>query len=747
MTVDRTSKGTADTVLFGIARHLAFALTLLLCLSGHSVLAADVPVTSIPAFLLGTYDLTMANSTLSSPYPDDTDLSLTLAIDGSICTDGLRLRNPYYRNGNTSRVYWTDEAVGLEFSIAVAAPFSGIQLANENSVAYGDLLGQKSEGSVDDCDLSLAFFNLAESLYPDLFPEGLFVLTQLQSLEEFHRYYSLTGIYLRISGGIASAQGGQYGNTPVELGEIASLLESGLSDMPLPVESGAFPFDDYYVSTYELVFGDARSFSPVANGTQATFVITLGKQLCTGDVVLATPLFDAGSQQVIWRSDEGDFRYSLDLIPVEEREARIEEGQLSMYTADGLYLGTWSGTRTLLSAECQDAGPGNPDLPEIDIMFGLAEQRLPDMFPGGPLVYNQKLDGYVLRHYAATGISVRVRQREVEVKGGSFGEEYASVGTLNEVIALLQGMAMSLTVPSALIGTYELDFSPAGEFSPLLANNGLQFSISEAGTLCVEGQTVNEPFIDLDDPSLATWRDSATGLVFQVDMSGLNGSDIDVLVQDLEFQHLGVLSGSKTDLLPSCGGLVAGTLDIHAINELFTLLERERSDIFPPSALTYNQLNGSTLLRYYPGTSVLVSIDANVVSARGGIFGPQAVAYGTVTALLEQLRALESSSYSTLAVTGVMSYQVGNVPPVNRTININRDGIEMPTGTSNEDLTALVEQALGDEISGVSFYGFINVLVTDDELKFDVFINNQTTVVSRLIQREYVLSFIYTRTD
>jgi hypothetical protein len=85
-----------------------------------------------------------------------------------------------------------------------------------------------------------------------------------------------------------------------------------------------------------------------------------------------------------------------------------------LYTSAGIYLGTYTGSRTQLSAECEDASTGIPDLQEINILYSLAEQRLPALFTGGPQTYNQKSDGYVLRYYEKSGITVRVKDRAVE---------------------------------------------------------------------------------------------------------------------------------------------------------------------------------------------------------------------------------------------------------------------------------------------------------------------------------------------
>jgi hypothetical protein len=217
-------------------------------------------------------------------------------------------------------------------------------------------------------------------------------------------------------------------------------------------------------------------------------------------------------------------------------------------------------------------------------------------------------------------------------------------------------------------------------------------------------------------------------------------------VQSDDGQSLGVLNGTRTGLLATCAGLVADSLDIAAIDELFALLERNEKTIFPPSALTYNQLTGSTLVRYYPESGVLVNINGDTVSASGGIFGATPTVYGSVNELLVKQKALvDPVPSASLSVSGNMVYQVGNIPAVNRKFSLSREGQAMPGATDDATLTALVEQVLGNEVSGTNLYVYSDVTSSTNSLSFVVFISNETTITSRVVQRNYSLKFTYTR--
>jgi hypothetical protein len=313
----------------------------------------------VPAFLTGTWSLKMQNSTGASPYPEDSDFELTFAIDGSICDAGLRIRGGYYPNGNTGSLTWSNSNVGLNFNVSTTPPsppdpdtpaMLSVALSSAAGTFYGNLVGERSDGSTNDCDVSRRFFGLAEGTYPELFPGGNFVLIHLESITEYYKYYSLTNTFLRIKDGIATAQGGSYGNTPVRLGIVDDLVESGLADIPVPANETSVPFDDYYVSTYEMTMEGAEIFSPIADGTNLTFVITADKKLCVGEDILENPIYLGGSSRVVWNNTDGDFYYRLQLnndTSSIDDSGQIEEGiSMEVFTSKGIRLGTFRGPRT-----------------------------------------------------------------------------------------------------------------------------------------------------------------------------------------------------------------------------------------------------------------------------------------------------------------------------------------------------------------------------------------------------------------
>jgi len=88
---------------------------------------------------------------------------------------------------------------------------------------------------------------------------------------------------------------------------------------------------------------------------QLTFVIADDKRLCTGETVLDLPLLLDDSDTVLWQNNEGGYYYSLSLLPNSTRDSSFSQGRLDMFSSSGRQYGSFSGTRTSLSAVCGDA--------------------------------------------------------------------------------------------------------------------------------------------------------------------------------------------------------------------------------------------------------------------------------------------------------------------------------------------------------------------------------------------------------
>jgi len=133
-------------------------------------------------------------------------------------------------------------------------------------------------------------------------------------------------------------------------------------------------------------------------------------------------------------------------------------------------------------------------------------------------------------------------------------------------------------------------------------------AITDDGSLCMDGTLYSNPTVDLANVNLLNWKNTQTGYLLQVNSAASTGSTLSLRVHTLNGDVIGNLVGGKTQLLAKCAGPVDGNINIDAANQLFTLAEQRQPATFPPSALTYNQLSGGSLKRYYPAISLLLTV-------------------------------------------------------------------------------------------------------------------------------------------
>jgi len=710
---------------------------------------ASAQTPTIPDFLIGTYDLQMQASSPSSPIKDDEAAEATISGEGVLCADGLTFPVPFTKTGEANRIYWLSTDSNLEFSVSSTAPFAGIQIASASGASFGSLTGTKTSDVATLCGGAArneAFFALAENKYPELFASSVFIYTQKEGLTSF-RYYPLSSVFLSIASGNVSARGGQFGQSPVQLGNVDELLEAGDFELTGPVSQFAGTLDSYYVSTYRLKLQNATSFSPVKNNTELTFVITPDFKLCVGESILGSPVYEPATGRVLWHNHGASYYYALQLLPDSQKNSAIEEGKFGFYNAGGQLYGSFEGERISLGAECPDARGANPDLPEIDLMFSLAEQRMPELFLGGPQTFNQTSQGYVYRFYNDSGITIRIRDRAVFGTGGVLGAGQSYLGTLDEIISDLQKRTMPMVLATELTGTYAVSFASEGAFSPIADNSNLGLAIAVDGRLCMDGVVLGSPYTDAKDPSLIQWSNVSGGYIVQLDNDTNSGTSIDMNIRSRDGQLLGTLSGSKTLLGVDCDGISGSDLDIEGANDLFNLAERYYSSLFPASTLNFNEYQGSALQRSYPQTGMMVRIDENqVVTVSGGGFGSSGRAMGTIQELLDMFRSpgnLEAADLYRLSVEGEVWQTMLNLSPLRRRIQIHREGQLLPESNQDEALSSVLSQIFGNELRGSNVFTFEIIENSANSLIFSAQVKNETQLVGKPVLREYDLVITY----
>lgn len=741
------------------------------CLSQAPMLSAQVfPGVSIPKALQGLYVLEISDTTPLSPLqptdPLDTDDDIFLYVSaiGDICVqqdsavvsnDTLELiaSNPEVRGGPFGKVYWDIPELDLVFALDInATTFSGFDLLSSSGSSFGKLSGVRKEfqdGLCSDAPIANVnvLFNDAEQTYPDLFPPSPLNFNQIGDGFDAYRYYPSTEVYLAVRGDDVLARGGIYGDKFVSVGsfeDLTSLTLKSIADnggvgtasitrMRIPDDSGTYEF---YQGTFDLSLGNTQPFSPLEDGTELTFVLSATGQLCVGELNLNFPRINGTN--AIWSNANGNLQYVLDLTRDDDpttRETEIALGEFFMESASGIRFGEFTGDKTSLSTECADAVGPDPDLTRINELFGLAEGQFPAVFPSGPQTYNLRADGYTYRYYYDSQVFLAVRDGIVYLNGGEFGsnEDPVPYGSLTAVLSQLNDTPIVATVPPSSFGTYAMSFGNATPFSPFADGTAATVVLGSGGELCLNGQTLGLPFARQSAPTLAIWEDVSIGLSFSLDLAALSSTSMTLDLNSISGLDYSELTGDRTSLATSCGGASVAT-NITLANQLFSLLETHYSALFPSSVLSFNQMDGNTVRRFYPGTGITLSITGQSVSVKGGSFGSTLVEVGQLSALIAKIIADTTPVVPTpvppiydLTATGSGVVRILNLAAVNRTIDEKRFNLARPLATDTAALRAIVEDVMKDEVRE---FDSVSITVTTDSTNALIF---TSTVVSNTV--------------
>lgn len=704
---------------------------------------------TIPDDIVGSYELTLT-ATPQSPIQDGADTLIEISSEGLLCADGIEFSNPFAKSGIADRIFWSSSEADLEFSIATVGAFAGITLADADGTSYGTLGGLKVSDTPEACGLSAVnadFFELAENDYPDLFPASIFVFTQTDDDSEF-RYYPPSGLYLAVTeDGAVVITGGDFGNG-TEVGQVADILEEGVLDLDPFIGVPQTDELDYRVSTYRLTIANARPFSPVPSGTTLTFVLTSDYQLCVGETILEPTLTENG--RMVWNNVQGGYFYRFGPEPVDGEVPEWDwefSGSFTLVDSRGFVYGEFQGDRISLDAECGDRLGEHPDLEEIGVMFALAEQLYPDVFPGGPQTFSRRNDGTLSRHYEESGVTVNVTDRQVTAIGGPYGAG-TLLGALEDVITGFREQEITIEISAALSGSYGVAFTSAGPYTQIPDQSSLDLSLDQDGNLCLDGQVLMNPYLDPDDPNVIVWENVEGGFRLSLDTATVAAPNITLVMTSSQDLVLGQMTGTKSLLLPVCGGLLGNGVDMESAQFLFDSAESFMAESFPPSALTYNRLEGGKLVRYYPDTAVLVTIENNNVSVSGGSFGSTPVVVGTLAEVKQyflQTYDVEVAGSASLQVEGVRALSFSSSPTLQQDVDITQTNVLVPDPADVVGMRQAVQNALGNELRSNWAGSFTVVTNTVNTLVFDVVVTDEVNAGHTTIGRRYQLRFTYDR--
>ncbi len=725
------------------------------------VSAQVFPSVSIPTELQGLYSLEVTDTTALSPLQptdplaENDNIQLYLTATGDMCIKrnesasvDLIASNPEARGGPFGKVYWDIPSMDLVFGLDINdVSFAGFDVQSTAGTAYARLTGARPLVDTGSCgDLPLPnpnlLFDAAQTAFPDLFPASALIFNQVGSGFDVFRYYPSSEVYLAVRDELVYARGGDFGEEFVQVGELEDLLDD-INTMLVPNR-----IPQFYHGTFALGLTETQPFSPLADGTELTFVLTQFGQLCVGELNLGFPRISGAN--AIWSNPNGNLQYVVDLTRDDDPATQATEfalGEIFYESASGSRYGTFAGDKTSLSTECADAAGTDPDLEDINELFGLAENQYPAVFPSGPHTYNLRADGYTYRYYYDSQVFLAVRQGVVYLNGGEFGnnEEPLAYGSLDAVLSQLNDRPISATVPSSAFGTYSMSFGNATPFSPFVDGTSAVVVLGAGGDLCLEGVSLGQPYARQSSPSLAIWENANTGLVFTLDLSALSSTTMSLDVNSASGLDFSELAGDRTSLATSCGGASTAT-DLTLANQLFSLVETHYASQFPAGLLSFNQLDGNTVRRFYPATGMTLSITGQSVSVKGGSYGNALVEVGQLSALIAQIITANTPvtppapvPVYDLTATGSGTVRVGSLQTLNKNIDEKRFNVTRPLATDTSSLRAIVENVMKDEVREFTSVSTTVTSDTSTALVFSATVTSNTTAAVTSTNRTYQL--------
>lgn len=353
------------------------------------------------------------------------------------------------------------------------------------------------------------------------------------------------------------------------------------------------------------------------------------------------------------------------------------------------------------------------------------------------------------RYYSSTGIFLGISDDMAFARGGPY-QGTVLLGDVKRLVAggvdLVIPRSEPVVLPAILAGTYSVTFTAAGPFAPVPAGTTYELALGPDGQLCLDGTLLHSPYPDPSAPNVVYWGSPNAGFMLQFDIGAGTGTALQMRMLTDEGLLLGTLNGTRSQLLADCAGIVGGNIDLEAANRLFTLAEQVHPALFPASALTFNEFEDGSLLRYYPASDVLVTVTGEEVFLSGGPYGSEARRIGTIpelTAMLEG-RTPGFIPYDA-AITGAVVMRIANLAEIDRRVVRNEAPVPLPPDTDTATLSAHVQQLLRDELKGSSTFTFRNVVSTPASLSFDVDIRNTSRIVATDMSRAYTLRVVYTK--
>lgn len=204
----------------------------------------------VPAGMEGTYTLTFGSAQPGAPLANGDKLSVVLAPGGTLCIDKYLLANPVLEGSKVSEAVWNAPSAGVKLVLSDISTgnFSTLSVFSGSNQLLGHLTGSKTSnnkscnllgGTPPDLTGISEMFRLAEQIYSAIFPKSTISLNNAYEVVDgfIGRQYPGTGTAIGIKNGTVYVTGGQFGNSLVSIGALASTvaqLRAELTGNPPP---------------------------------------------------------------------------------------------------------------------------------------------------------------------------------------------------------------------------------------------------------------------------------------------------------------------------------------------------------------------------------------------------------------------------------------------------------------------------------------------------------------------------------
>jgi len=185
--------------------------------------------------------------------------------------------------------------------------------------------------------------------------------------------------------------------------------------------------------TYQMTYaGTTHATFPFKNGDKVNFVLNSGTpSICVNGTAITYGAMLTSSDV---RFVQSPIQYILRVAGNTLTEISVYRDFKSLLQNPETYLGKFTGTRTSTSTDCTGAAPALSS--QAETLLQLAQDLYPSLFSNGSELGS--LQGYVYKHYPASGIYVGFKDERLYLIGGQFGSSLTDMGLVSAAVTALQ---------------------------------------------------------------------------------------------------------------------------------------------------------------------------------------------------------------------------------------------------------------------------------------------------------------------